>query len=74
MEWMATGPLQANGKLKVGSSILANLGAGLFASGFGRWFFDGFDGWAAVWTIFGLAGMAIAIQAMSFLEAETVHG
>lgn len=66
--------LRSNEKLKVGSSVIANLGTALFAAAFGRWFLSGLDGWAAIWIIFGSAAIAMGIQAMSFLEAETGDG
>lgn len=74
MERTAAERLRANEKLKVGSSVAANLGTGLFASAFGRWFLSGFDGWAAMWIVFGIAAIAIGIQAMSFLDSETGDG
>jgi len=74
MERTATERLRANEKLKVGSTVIANLGTALFASAFGRWFLAGMDGWAIIWIVFGLTGIAIAIQLMSFLEPETVDG
>src|SRR5688572_16272501 len=62
--------LRSNEKLKVGASVVANLGTGLFAAAFGRWFLSGLDGWAIVWIVFGGTGIAMAVQAMSFLQPE----
>lgn len=64
----------ANERLKVLSTVIANLSTGLVAAGFGRWFFTGMDGWVAVWIVFGATGIAMAIQLMSFLEPEFVDG
>jgi hypothetical protein len=66
--------LRSNEKLKIGSSVVASLGTGLVAAAFGRWFPSGLDGWAATWIIFGGAGIAMAVQAMSFLEPESEDG
>jgi hypothetical protein len=66
--------LRSNEKLKVGSSVVANLWTGLVAAAFGRWFLGGLDGWAAIWIIFGGTGIAVAIQLMSFLDAEVADG
>lgn len=63
-----------NEKLKVLSSVIANLGTGLFAAAVARWFLTRLDGWASVWIVFGLAAIAVAIQLMSFLEPESVDG
>jgi hypothetical protein len=74
MERTAADRLRINEKLKVLSSVIANLGAGLFAAAVARWFLTGLDGWASVWIIFGLTAMAVAVQLMSFLEPESVDG
>ncbi|HEX8062437.1 MAG TPA: hypothetical protein VF535_04400 [Allosphingosinicella sp.] len=66
--------LRSNEKLEVFSSVIGNLGTGLLAAGFGRWFLTGADGWAVIWIIFGLTAMVVAIQSMSFLDPETVDG
>lgn len=66
--------LRSNEKLKVGSSVVANLGTALFAAAFGRWFLSGLDGWAAIWIIFGLTAIAVAIQLMSLFEPEAANG
>ena len=63
-----------NEKLKLGTSVVANLGTGLVAAAFGRWFLTGLDGWAMVWIVFGGTGIAMAVQAMSFLEPESEDG
>ncbi|HEX8126509.1 MAG TPA: hypothetical protein VF548_13085 [Allosphingosinicella sp.] len=46
---MAGDELRSNEKLKVASGVMANLGTGLLAAGFGRWFLTGADGWAVLW-------------------------
>jgi hypothetical protein len=74
MEPVAVDYLRWNEKLKVGSSVVANLGTGLVAAAFGRWFLTGLDCWAIVWIVFGGTGIAMAVQAMSFLESETGDG
>lgn len=74
MDRSGTERLRGNEKLKVGSAVIAHLGTGLFATAVARWFLTGLDGWATVWIVFGLTGIAIAIQLMSFLEPETVDG
>lgn len=74
MERTATDPLQANGKLKVTSTVIANLGSALVAAAFSRWFLLGLDGWAASWIVFGTTGIVMAIQLMSFLDAEIPDG
>lgn len=74
MERTATERLRVNEKLKALSSVIANLGAGLFAAAVARWFLTGLDGWATVWMVFGLTAMAVAIQLMSFLEPESADG
>jgi hypothetical protein len=66
--------LRSNEKLKVGSGVMANLGTGLLAAGFGRWFITGADGWAVLWIVFGLTTIAVAIQLMSFLDPEVADG
>jgi hypothetical protein len=66
--------LRSNEKLKVGSGVMANLGTGLLAAGFGRWFLTGADGWAVLWIVFGLTAIALAIQSMSFLDQEVADG
>ena len=66
--------MRANEKLKVLSSVVANLGTGLFATAVARWFFTGLDGWAIIWIVFGLTGIGMAIQLMSFLEPEAADG
>jgi len=66
--------LRSNEKLKVGSGVMANLGTGLLAAGFGRWFLTGPDGWAVLWIVFGLTAIAAAIQLMSFLDREVANG
>jgi hypothetical protein len=66
--------LRSNEKLKAGSSVVANLGTGLVAAAFGRWFLTGLDGWAILWIVLGGTGIAMAIQAMSFLEPESEDG
>lgn len=43
MEKAAADCLHWNEKLKVGSSVVANLGTGLVAAAFGRWFLTGLD-------------------------------
>ena len=70
----ASDRLRSNEKLKVGSSVMANLGTGLLAAGFGRWFLTGADGWAVLWIVFGLTAIAVAIQLMSFLDREVANG
>jgi heme/copper-type cytochrome/quinol oxidase subunit 4 len=60
--------------LKLLSSVIANLGTGLFATAVARWFLAGVDGWAVVWIVFGLASIAVAVQLMSFLEPEAADG
>ena len=74
MERTVTERLRANEKLKVGSSVIANLGSALVAAAFAQWFVAGFDGWAFSWLAFGATGIMMAIQAMSFLEAEKADG
>ncbi len=54
--------------------MIANLGTALFAAAFGRWFLNGLDGWTAIWIIFGLSALAVAIQLMSFFEPEAANG
>jgi hypothetical protein len=66
--------LRANEKLEVASGVMANLGTGLLAAGFGRWFLARADGWAVLWIVFGLTAMAVAIQTMSFLNPEVADG
>jgi hypothetical protein len=70
MERTATERLRVNEKLKVLSSVIANLCAGLFATAIARWFLSGIDGWVMVWIAFGVTGIAAAVQLMSFLESE----
>jgi hypothetical protein len=70
----AADPHRANEKLKVLSSVIANLGSGLFATAVARCFLTGPDGWAVVWIVFGLTGIAVAVQLMSFLEPEAADG
>lgn len=48
MERTTAERLRSNEKLKVGSGVVANLGTGLVAAAFGRWFLTGLDGWAIV--------------------------
>lgn len=74
MERTVAGRVRANEKLKVGSAVVANLGTGLVAAGFGRWFLSGADGWAIIWIVFGLTAIAAAIQLMSFLDPEAGSG
>jgi hypothetical protein len=74
MERTAADRLRANEKLKILSSVLANVGTGLLAAGFGRWFLTGVDGWAIIWIAFGLTAIAVAIQLMSLLDPESVDG
>jgi hypothetical protein len=74
MERTAADRLRDNEKLKVPSSVIANLAAALLATAFGRWFLTGLDGWAIIWIVFGGAGIAMAVQAMSFLEPESEDG
>ncbi|HEX8622286.1 MAG TPA: hypothetical protein VF718_09965 [Allosphingosinicella sp.] len=74
MERTATDRLRANEKLKVGSSVIANLGSALVAAAFGRWFLQDLDGWAFIWLASGATCIAMAIQAMSFLESESADG
>jgi hypothetical protein len=74
MERMAVERLRWNEKLRVGSSVVANLGTGLIAAAFGRWFLAGLDGWAIVWIVFGGTAIGMAVQAMSFLESESADG
>lgn len=74
MERSALDRLRINEKLKVLSSVIANLGAGLFATAVARWFLTGLDGWATVWMVFGLTAIASAVQLMSFLEPEAIDG
>ncbi|HEX8224255.1 MAG TPA: hypothetical protein VF605_10615 [Allosphingosinicella sp.] len=71
MERTAVDHLRWNEKLKVGSTVVAKLGTGLVAAAFGRWFLAGLDGWAILWIVFGGTGIAMAVQAMSFLEPES---
>lgn len=71
---MAGDPLRTNEKLKVVSSVIANLGTGLFATAVARWFLAGLDGWAVIWIVFALTAIAVAIQLMSFLEPEAANG
>jgi hypothetical protein len=66
--------LRSNEKLKVGSSVAANIGTALFLSAFGRWFLTGFDAWVGVWIVFSSTIVALAIQLMSLLEPETADG
>ena len=73
-ERTAGDPLRTGEKLKVLSSVIANLGAGLFATAVARWFLTGLDGWAMVWIVFGLTAIAVAVQLMSFLEPEPADG
>jgi hypothetical protein len=74
VERTAADRLRGNEKLKVVSSVIANLGAALLAAGFGRRFFTGADGWAIIWIAFGLTAIAVAAQLMSVLEPESVDG
>jgi hypothetical protein len=74
MERTAADCLRDNEKLKVASSVIANLAAALLATAFGRWFLIGLDGWAIIWIVFGGTGIAMAVQAMSFLESESGDG
>jgi len=74
MEGTSADRLRWNEKLKVGSTVVANLGTGLVAAAFGRWFLTGLDGWAIVWIAFGGMGIAMAVQAMAFLEPESEDG
>lgn len=74
MERTAADRLRWNEKLKVGSAVVANLGTGLVAAAFGRWFLTGMDGWAMLWIVFGGTGIAMAVQVMSFLEPESGNG
>jgi heme/copper-type cytochrome/quinol oxidase subunit 4 len=67
-------PLRTNEKLKALSSVVANLGTGLFATAVARWFLNGLDGWAMIWIVFGLTAIALAVQLMSFLEPEAANG
>lgn len=69
-----TAERRSNEKLKVGSGVVANLGTGLVAAAFGRWFLTGLDGWAIVWIVFGGMGIAMAVRAMAFLEPESGDG
>jgi hypothetical protein len=66
--------LRSDEKLKATSGATLNLGAALFASGFGRWFFTGVDAWAVAWIIFGASIMLAGIQLLSFLIGEHAHG
>jgi hypothetical protein len=74
MERTATDRLRVNEKLKVISAVIANAATALLAAAFGRWFLGGMDGWVAVWLVFGGTGIAIAVQLMSFLDAESENG
>jgi hypothetical protein len=74
MERTATDRLRANEKLRVFSSVIGNVGTALLAAGFGRWFLTGADGWAIIWIVFGLTAIAVAIQAMAFIDPETMDG
>jgi hypothetical protein len=66
--------LRSNEKLKVGSSVIANVGTALFLSAFGRWFLNGLDAWVALWIAFALIIIGSAIQLMSLLEPEAAYG
>jgi hypothetical protein len=74
MERTSADRLRNNEKLKVTSSVAANVGTALFLSSFGRWFLSGFDAWVAVWIAFSCVIIAAAIQSMSLLEPETADG
>jgi hypothetical protein len=74
MERTATDRLRVNEKLKVGSAVIANAATVLLAAAFGRWFLGGIDGWVIIWFVFAGTGIAIAIQLMSFLDAESEDG
>ncbi len=74
MERTAAHRLRVNEKLKVGSSVLANVGTALFLSAFGRWFLTGFDAWVAMWIAFGGTIIGVAIELMSLLEPEAADG
>jgi hypothetical protein len=74
MERAAVENLRWNEKLKVASTVVANFGTGLVAAAFGRWFLTGLDAWAIVRIVFGGTGIAMAVQAMSFLEPESEDG
>jgi hypothetical protein len=63
--------LQANEKTKVWSSVVANLGTALFASGFGRWWLTGFDPWVIVWIVGGGLLIFVGIHLLTFLDAES---
>ena len=71
---MAGDRLRSNEKLKLGSTVFANIGTALFLSAFGRWFLNGFDAWVALWLVFSCLIVGVAIQSMSLLEAETADG
>jgi len=47
-ERTAADRLRSNEKLKVSAGVMANLGTGLLAAGFGRWFLTGADGWTVL--------------------------
>jgi heme/copper-type cytochrome/quinol oxidase subunit 4 len=74
MERTAADRLRVNEKLKALSAVIANLGAGLFATAVARWFLTGLDAWATIWIVFGLTAIAVAVQLMSFLEPEQANG
>jgi hypothetical protein len=52
----------------------ANIGASDGRPPIARWFLTGLDGWAMIWIVFGGTGIAMAVQAMSFLEPESEDG
>lgn len=73
-ERTAADRLRSNEKLKVASGVTANIGTALFAAAFGRWFLTGPDGWVALWIMFGLTIIAVAVQLMSLFEPERADG
>jgi hypothetical protein len=66
--------LRWNEKLKAVSAVATNLGSGLLAAAFGRWFVVGFDAYVSPW-LFGAAMMLWAgLHILRALEVDDVAG
>jgi hypothetical protein len=66
--------LRWNEKLKAVSAVATNLGSGLLAAAFGRWFVVGLDAYVFPW-LFG-AGMMLwaGVHILGALEVDDVAG
>ncbi len=62
--------LQFNERVKLISSIIANLSTALVAAAFGRWFLSAFDAFVLVWLAIAFVGVSLGVSVLTLLEAD----